>query len=588
MGFDNNWNLKDIYETKKDWELECEALELKLNENQKYIGKLNISSKNLANCLNWYEETLVLFEKIYGYASLNNFRSSLDSISQELMSKISLIENEVNTATAFIEPEILNIDENILKDYINSNAKLEKYRVYIDEIIRFKPHILNKNEEELLGLVASVATSPARIYNTFVNSDIKYPDILDKIGNKHKLSATNYISYMVSEDEVLRKNAFFGIYNTLKTYENTFFSMISGNINKVMLYKNSRKYNSSLSKAMFADNLPVEIYENVISEVNKKLPILYKYYGIKKKLLNLEKFHIYDVYTKLPYDLDIDATYDNAKNVVKEALLPLGEEYIVLVDMVFNNSWIDVYENTGKRSGACVLNIYSVHPYMLLNHTNKFNDITVIAHEMGHAIHSYKSSKKQSYLNSNYKIFIAEIVSTVNECLLSEYLINTSKTKEEKIIYLTDYIEKIKSTIFRQTMFAEFEKIIYEKVENKEVLSTKILNEVYYDLNKKYFGENVELNQEIEIEWARIPHFYNEYYVYKYASGMCAALNIVSSILSGDKEVLKEYLLLLEKGCSEYPLELLQKVKVDFNTSKPFEMALNMFEAKVDELEKLI
>lgn len=582
------WNLEDIYKSDKDFKNDFNSLSEYLEKLENFKSNLAKDSNTLYNCLSLYDTLNQKFDKVYSYASLKHNENTKDAKYQSLYQKVIAFSSQFSSSVAFVYTEILSIDDNILNKYIEENEELKKYDIFIKEIIRNKKHILSQKEEELLGKLSDFSNSPSSIFKMYDNADISFNDVQDSNGKTHNLTHGNYILMLTSKDKVLRENAFKEMANQYIKNKNTLSEILLSNIKKDVFYKTVRKYNSSIQQALDEDNIDVSVYNNLIKSVDEGLPILQRYLSLKKKVLNLDEFHLYDCYLNVASESDKKVNYDDAVDIVLKALSVLGDKYIKDLKNGFDSRWVDVFETDGKRSGAYESQVYGVHPYVSLNYNSSIEDVSTIAHELGHAMHSYYTINTQPYIYANYKIFVAEVASTVNECLLSEYLIKNEKDKQTKIYLLNDFIEKIRLTIFRQTMFAEFEKIVHEKVENMESLTSDDMCNIYYELNKKYFGKDVIVDKEIEIEWARIPHFYNSFYVYKYATGMSAALAISSRIISGDNTTLTNYLEFLKKGDSQYPIDLLKAVGVDLSTDKPVKEAMKVFEEKVSELTELI
>lgn len=458
----------------------------------------------------------------------------------------------------------------------------------IKENLRQKEHILSEKEEQILAMSAEISDIGGDVFTMFNNADIKFPYIKDEEGEEIEVTKGRYIAFLESKDRRVRKDAFEAVYSSYKKMKNTLAASLTGNVKKNRFYSLVRKYPSALEASLDNDNIPVDVYTTLIDTVNKNLPLLDRYLKLRKKVLKLDELHMYDLYVPMVEEFDKKIPYEEARTIVAEALKPLGEEYIGYLQKGMNSAWIDVYENEGKTSGAYAWGAYKTHPYVLLNYQNKINDVFTLAHEMGHALHSYYTNMTQPYVYSEYKIFVAEVASTVNESLLMRYLLPRASSKQEKAYLLNHYLEEFRGTVFRQVMFAEFEKIIHEKVEQGEALNAQELSNIYYGLNKKYFGEAVTVDEDIAMEWSRIPHFYSSFYVYKYATGFSSATAIAEKILTEGRPAVDKYLEFLKSGGSNYPLELLKIAGVDLSTPQPIQDALNVFEKTLDELEELL
>ena len=581
------WNLKDIYNDVNEWEKDYEKVENLLPDIEKYKGEITKSSKKLLNVLDSIMEAKEIISRLYAFAHMKRDEDTRKQDYQALFNRAQHINNKLENKKSFLKPELLNMDKNKLAEFMNNNPDLKLYEHYLNNIIRQKDHFLSEGEEKILALANNITESPENIFSILNNADLEFPVIEDEDGNEVRLTHGRYIKFMQSEDRRVRKDAFTALYNTYNDFINTYATTLNSEIKTHVFKAKARNYNSSLEAALDEDNISVDVYNNLIKAVNNNLGSMHKYVTLRKKLLDLDELHMYDVYTPLVQEIDIDIPYQEAKDTVISALKPLGEDYIKNLKNGFDSSWIDVYENKGKRSGAYSSGCYGVHPYVLLNYSENISDMFTLAHEMGHALHTYYSNKNQPFLYSNYKIFVAEVASTLNESLLIHYLLENTDDKIKRKYLINHYLEQFKGTVFRQTMFAEFEKIIHERVEEGQPLTADLLNSIYHDLNKKYFGEEMIIDEEIDKEWARIPHFYYNFYVYKYATGFSAAAALSKKIINEGEEAVKKYLNFLKSGNSDYPLNVLKKAGVDMTTPYAVETALNIFGELVDELEKL-
>ena len=488
--------------------------------------------------------------------------------------KTEMLSTDLGVATSYIVPEILAIEENKLSEYLK-DEKLSFYTKYIKDILRDKPHTLSEREEEILAATSELSTIPENVYDMLAYADMEFPEIEDEEGNKVKLSHSNYSLFIKSKNSRVRKDAFEGEFSTYEKYKNTFASTLYGGIKSEIFYAKTRKYNSAIEASLFSDDVSLDVYNNLISAIDKSIPNLNKYVELKKKFLGLNEIHMYDLYVPLTDKFDMDIPYDKAQDIILEALKPLGEEYLKVIKSAFDEGWIDVYDNEGKKGGAYSWGSYDSHPYILMSYKNDLNSLFTLVHELGHSVHSHYSRTSQPFLYSDYKIFVAEVASTLNELLLINYLLENSKSKDETIYLLNYYLEQFRTTVHRQTMFAEFEKIVHQRVESGEPLTADEFTNIYYKLNEKYYGKSAIVDKQIGIEWARIPHFYSNFYVYKYATGFSAASALSQQILSEGSTAVDRYINFLKSGGSEYPLEQLKSAGVDMTKKESIEEALN-------------
>lgn len=581
------WATEDLYINDEEWNtdyLKCEKMLLNL---ESYKGKISMSSAMLLEYFQKCDEVTNKLNRIYNYAQRKFDEDTRNTVYQDLSVKAMKLNVNYKSSTSFEVPELLAISDEKLNEFYNENQLLLIYEIYINEIRRKKEHVLSEVEEKLLAQAQELASSPSNIMGMFRNADIKYPSIIDEKGNEVRLTASNYISYLQSGDRRVRKDVFEALYNTLLKYKNTISSSYFAHVKQLMFFSNARKYNSTLERALDDTNVPVKVYKNLIKTVNNNLHYMHNYVRLRKKLLNLEELHMYDLYTPIIKSIDTKISFEEAKKNIYNAVAPLGKEYQAILKEGFDNRWIDVYENDGKRSGA-----YSSgakpHPYVLLNYKEGYDGEFTLAHEMGHAIHSYLSNKVQPTRYSNYKIFVAEVASTCNEALLMEYLLSNTKDRLKRASLINHFLEKFRGTIYRQTMFAEFEMLAHEMAEKGESLTSDKLNEMYYDLNVKYFGDDIVVDKEISVEWTRVHHFFYNFYVYQYATGYSAAIALSRKILNEGESAVRKYLKFLGGGCSLSPIELLEVAGVDMSTSEPINDALKLFGDLIDELEELL
>jgi oligoendopeptidase F len=582
------WKLEDIYDSLDKWEEDFKKVRLLKERIVGFAGKLGTSVGNLLDCLKLSDELFSLNDKLFVYARMKRDEDNANAIYQELTDRAMALTTEVFAAASFIVPEIISIPEETLNSFINNNKELQIYRYFINENLRQKKHILSQREEEILALSAEVGNAASDIFTMFNNADIKFPYIKDENGEEVELTKGRYIKFLESRDRRVRKDAFHALYSTYEKQKNTLASMLNCNVKTNRFYSIVRKYGSSLEASLDSDNISTDVYDKLIDTVNKNLGLLHRYIRLRKKALKLDELHMYDLYVPIVDEPKKHIYYEEALEQVQKGLSPLGDEYVGHLKNAFKSGWIDVFENQGKTSGAYSWGAYMTHPYVLLNYQGTINDVFTIAHEMGHAMHSFYTNKTQPYIYSEYKIFVAEVASTVNEALLMNFMLSNADNKAEKAYLLNHHLEGFRGTLFRQVMFAEFEKIIHEKVEAGQALTSQALCEIYHGLNKKYFGDEIVIDRDIDMEWARIPHFYSSFYVYKYATGFSAATSLSQQILSEGRPAVERYINFLSSGGSDYPLELLKKAGIDLSTPKPVEDAMDVFKEVLDEMENLI
>ncbi len=585
---ENTWCLEDIYPSVNDYEKEIEVLTEKIKRAAGFKGKLLENSESLLNAFKLMDEIGVLVDRIVCYSHQRLDQDTSDSLSQELKGKADIIITQVGEAVAFFEPEILEASEEKIRNFIKENEGLKLYEKELNFILRKKEHMLDAEKEALLASESEIFAAPKKIFSLFNNADLKFGTVKGEDGKEVVLTHGNYIRFLESKNRDVRRDAFKTLYKSYKGFENTLSANYEARVKVDVFEAKARKFGSSLEAALFGGNIPTSVYDNLISTVHEGLPIMYRFVKLRKKALKLDELHMYDMHTSLVSDFDMKIPFDKAKEIVKEGLAPLGKDYIALLDTAFNNRWIDVYENEGKRSGAYSWGPYGVHPYVLLNHQDNLDSVFTVAHELGHAMHSYKSYHAQPYVYAHYKIFVAEVASTCNEALLNFHLIGKAKDKKEKAYLINNLLDSFKGTVFRQTMFAEFEKKAHEMAENGEPLTAKALNEMYLELNKLYFGPDAVVDEDIANEWSRIPHFYTPFYVYQYATGFSAAIAIAQKILKEGRPAVDNYFKFLSSGGSDFPIELLKIAGVDMSKPDAIRTGFKVFSDMLDEMEKLI
>lgn len=582
------WALEDLYQTDEEWEKEYAAVESEIGRFSEYPGKISESAKMLLSFLKLQDEVTCRFERLYVYAGQKMHQDMTLSKYQGYSSQMQNMEVKLSGAVAFADPEILSIQSEKLDSFYKEEPELEKYRILIERILRKKEHTLSDKEEALLAKSLDLASAASDIYSFMNNADLKFGEMKDENGNLIELSQGNYISMLEKKDREVRKNAFETYYKVYGQLKNSIAAMYQANVKQEKFYADARNYASSREMALDTGRIPVSVYDSLIEAVHEALPDMYRYVALRKKVLGVDELHMYDVYAPLTDEYEANYTFEEAKEIVLEGLAPMGEEYLSLLKEGFENHWIDVYENQNKKSGAYSWGSYGVHPYVLLNYQDTLNEVFTLAHEMGHALHSYYSNETQPFTYASYLIFVAEVASTCNESLLMQHLLEKCTDKQEKIYLVNYFLDQFKGTVFRQTMFAEFEKITHQMYAEGKALTADSLCEVYLELNKKYFGPDMVSDPQIALEWARIPHFYTAFYVYQYATGFSAAIALSKKIRSGGESAVEAYKSFLKGGCSKDPLELLKMAGVDLSSPEPVKNALAMFGELVTELEKLI
>ena len=579
------WSIDEMYPDSQAIEKDIQKLKGLIEECKKFKGVLADNEDNLYKALNLSEEASRILQNLYVYTHMKSHEDTRINKNQADATKTDMLSTELSMATSYMVPEIIAMDSNKLETYLQ-NEKLSHYKKYIDNILRLKPHTLNEREEELLAAVSDLSGVPENVYDMLSFADLQFPEIEDEEGKKVRVTHSNFSLFLKSKNQRVRKDAFEALYSIYNQYKNTFASTLYGGIKGEIFYAKTRKYESALQASLFQDDVSVEVYDNLIEAVHENLHTLNEYSELKKKFLGLDKINMYDLYVPLTDNFDMEIPYEKAQEIILEALKPLGEEYLENVKKAFAEGWIDVYGNEGKQGGAYSWGSYDSKSYILMSYKDDLNSLFTLIHEMGHSMHSYYSKNNQPYLYSGYKIFVAEVASTLNELLLINYLLENAKSKEERVYLLNYYLEQFRTTVYRQTMFAEFEKICHRKVENGEPLTSEDFTNIYYDLNKLYYGESCEVNEEIGLEWARIPHFYSNFYVYKYATGFSAASALSKQILEEGESAVERYKEFLKSGGSEFPLEQLRKAGVDMEKKESVDKALHVFKDLVDKLEK--
>ena len=584
----DTWNLESIYANNELWEEDYAALEKDAAEFAKLKGAIEADVSKIPAVLDAYYGLHRRLSKLSVYARMRFDQDTADSTYQTMAAKIGSLGVKIGAASAFVEPEILSYSKEQLEAAEKENERTAYYGRKIEEMLRGQEHTLDAEKEELLAAAGDMAEAPDDIFSVLMNADMKYPDIVLEDGTHLPLTNSTYISYMESPDRAVREGAFKTLYGQIASLKNTFAAIYRGNLKQAKFYAQSRKYSSARAMYLADSNVPESVYDNLLSAVHEALPMMYRYVAVRKKVLGVDKLHMYDVYTPIVAAQNQTYEFEQAKQMVLEALKPMGEDYLSHAREGLENRWIDIYPNKGKKGGAYSWGCYDSQPFILLNYTKNLDSVFTLIHEMGHSIHSYYSRTAQDYAYSDYKIFVAEVASTCNECLLMHDLLEKTTDKEQRKYLLNHYLDSFKGTLFRQTMFAEFEKNAHEYCAQGKPLTAEALSQMYLELNQKYFGPDMEKDEEIAYEWMRIPHFYTPFYVYQYATGYSAAVALSAKILKEGKPAVDAYMSFLKGGESKDPIDLLKMAGVDMTTEKPVADALALFGELVTELEALV
>ena len=584
----DTWNLESIYANNELWEEDYAALEKDAAEFAKLKGAIEADVSKIPAVLDAYYGLHRRLSKLSVYARMRFDQDTADSTYQTMAAKIGSLGVKIGAASAFVEPEILSYSKEQLEAAEKENERTAYYGRKIEEMLRGQEHTLDAEKEELLAAAGDMAEAPDDIFSVLMNADMKYPDIVLEDGTHLPLTNSTYISYMESPDRAVREGAFKTLYGQIASLKNTFAAIYRGNLKQAKFYAQSRKYSSARAMYLADSNVPESVYDNLLSAVHEALPMMYRYVAVRKKVLGVDKLHMYDVYTPIVAAQNQTYEFEQAKQMVLEALKPMGEDYLSHAREGLENRWIDIYPNKGKKGGAYSWGCYDSQPFILLNYTKNLDSVFTLIHEMGHSIHSYYSRTAQDYAYSDYKIFVAEVASTCNECLLMHDLLEKTTDKEQRKYLLNHYLDSFKGTLFRQTMFAEFEKNTHEYCAQGKPLTAEALSQMYLELNQKYFGPDMEKDEEIAYEWMRIPHFYTPFYVYQYATGYSAAVALSAKILKEGKPAVDAYMSFLKGGESKDPIDLLKMAGVDMTTEKPVADALALFGDLVTELEALV
>lgn len=581
------WHIQDLYASDEAWEKDYESLTSEIQSLAAYEGRLKEGSEVFVEYMRKKEALMKKFEAIYVYANQRYHEDTGNSFYQGLAGKAQTLSIQLDSAVVFEEPELLAIGKKTIDSWFTQNMDMQLYKRYFYELFRQQKHVLSKEEEAILADVSDMSADVSNIFSMFNNADLRFPSIEGKEGEKIPVSHGRYTLLLESRDVNIRKSAFESVYSQYGQYRNTLAALYAANLKNTAFFAKKRHYNSSLEMALEGGEIPTSVYTNLIDTVHEHMDLMHRYVSLRKKALKAEELHMYDLYVPMVDEFEMKVPFSKAKEIVKKGLAPLGKEYGKVLSDGMESGWIDVYENEGKRSGAYSWGAYGTHPYVLLNYQGTLNDVFTLAHEMGHALHSWYSDETQPYIYAGYRIFVAEVASTCNEALLIHHLLKKAKDPKNKAYLINYFLEQFRTTLYRQTMFAEFEKITHGLQEAGEALTAERLCSIYYDLNKAYFGEDICIDRQIEMEWARIPHFYTPFYVYQYATGFSAAIALSGKILREGEAAVEQYKKFLKGGSSMYPLELLRLAGVDMEQKKPVEDALQVFSEYLDEMERL-
>ena len=583
---EHKWNIEKVYVNVEEWEKDFNNLKAMEADLTKFAGTLGDGNK-LVEYLKNEEKASRLAEKLMVFAHLRSHEDTAKSEFQALRERIDTYLAEFSSLTAFFVPEILALPEGSVEKMLCEIPELKMYEFLLNNVLKAKPHTLTRESEELLASVSDCLVAPENIFSMLSNADMTFPVITDEDGNEVELTEVNYARFIRSKDKKVREAAFKALFETYGKFKNTFAASLTSSIKNFIFNSKTRKYACAIEASLKPNDIPVEVYYNTVDTVNKNIEALHRYVRIKKKLLGLDEIHMYDLYVPVIDTIKEHIEFENGVNIVKEGIHPLGEEYLNIFEEGIKSGWIDIYENKGKRGGAYSWGSYDTMPYVLLNYNYEMNDVSTLAHEMGHSIHSYYSKNEQPYVYANYTLFCAEVASTTNEILLINHLIKNEQDKNKKLFLINQELEQIRTTVFRQVMFAEFEKITHETIEGGTPLTAEDLCKIWHELNEKYFGPDMIVDKEIDIEWARIPHFYSDFYVYQYATGYSAASSFAKMILEKGQEAVELYKGFLKAGGSDYPINTLKKAGVDMTTPKPLEDTIRRFNELLDMLEEI-
>ena len=586
---EETWNLERIFASDDAWNDEYKSIEQLISKADQYKGTLNNGPEALLEALAFRDEVSQRFGVLYTYSHLKTDQDTTNSTYQAMDSRAQSLAVKVSTKLSFFLPKLLSIDEDKLTQLVEENEQLSLYKQEIEELNKVRPHVLPEEQEALLAQLSEVAGNASKTFSMLNNADLTFPTVKNEHGEDVELSQGRFINFLESSNRKVREDAFKAMYATYGSFKNTFASTLAGKVKANNVNAQIRNYGSAREAALSNNHIPEQVYDNLITTISDNVGLLNRYIELRKKVLKLDDLHMWDLYTPLTENLDMKVTYDEAAETMLESFKPMGEEYRSIIKKGLDERWVDVRENKGKRSGAYSSGAYGTSPYILMNWQDNVNNMFTLAHEFGHSAHSYYSRANQPYIYSGYSIFVAEVASTVNEALLNDYLLNNTEDEEKRIYLLNHWLDGFRGTVFRQTMFAEFEHRIHKLEQEGEALTAEKLTEEYYALNRKYFGGAMDVDEEIGLEWSRIPHFYMNYYVYQYATGYSAAVALSHQILNEGEPAVDRYISnFLKAGASDYPIEVLKKAGVDMTTTAPIEEACRVFEERLNELEALL
>ncbi|MCT4781900.1 MULTISPECIES: oligoendopeptidase F [Exiguobacterium] len=586
---EETWSLESIYADDQAWEADFEALKGNVPNLMAYRGKLGEDADTLFAALSLRDELSRQLHKLYTYAHMRYDEDTANSHYQALNDRAGSLASQVSAQLAFMTPELLAIEESRIESFMTQHEGLTVYRHAFDELSKERPHVLTEAEEALLAQAGDVLGQSSSTFGMLNNADLKFPKVKNEKGEEVELTHGRYITFLESSNRDVRETAFKTMYGTYKQYLNTFASTLSGSVKKDNFYATVRKFESARQAALHHNAIPETVYDGLVEAVNERLDLLHRYVALRKRALGVDELHMYDLYTPLVQDVEMNISYEEAKQVMVDGLAPLGDEYVQIVKDGLDSRWVDVRETRGKRSGAYSSGAYDTQPFILMNWQDNVNNLFTLAHEFGHSVHSHYTRTSQPYPYGDYSIFVAEVASTTNEALLNDHLLKTRTDRAERLYLLNNQLETFRGTLFRQTMFAEFEHMIHRAAQDGISLTPEYLNETYLELNKRYFGEDIVIDEEIAYEWARIPHFYYNYYVYQYATGISASAALSQQIMEEGEPAVRRYIdRFLKAGSSDYPIEVLKAAGVDMTTKAPVLAALDQFEAVLDEMESLL
>jgi len=582
------WNLTDIYPTFKDWEKDYKFVENNLGKFASYKGKLGKSGQEILNCFKLDEKISIAIDNLYVYAYLNKDLDTRNSDAQGYASRVASLYTKYGEAVAFVEPELQSIPEKKLKKYISKTKGLEIYEHYFDDMVRQRAHTLSENEEQLLAMAGELYRAPSKIHEALTEADLVFPMVVNEEGDSVRLTRGRYYLMLLSPDVEVRKRAFLARTTAFDKIKNTNAASLASSLKKDLFITRARKYDSTLERSLSYDNIPVEVYNNLLETVYKYSGSLNRYMELRKKVMGLDEIHFYDTSVPIVEDVDTKVPYDEAKKILAEAFKPLGEEYVNTVKEALDSRWIDVYETEGKATGAYSWGTFTTHPYMLMNYNGTMDHMFTLAHELGHAMHSYYSNSNQPYATADYPLFLAEVASTFNENLLLDYLMNNTDDDKQKLVLLDQWINNFLGTVFTQVIFGEFEKKAHAMVQDGEPITVESLNNLVHSIDEKWYGESATLDDGYALNWGRISHYYRTFYVYKYATSFCASTALAQKAIEGEEGAIEDFMTFLKAGGSDYPIETLKKAGVDMSSPEPIEQAMKLFDSLVTQMEELL